>query len=421
MKMRPALAVFLIASVAGFAFNAVSTADFVQHLDRQTHALSCSFIPGLGRDASGTTGCHAALMSPYSSVLRSTVWGGIPSTLAGMSVFAFLTWRSVRVALGGTDRDRSEVGFLWLATLLPVLTSLFYASISAFVLQELCKTCAGTYVSSFAAAAAGGWLFFTATKVAKPADAEPTDAEPVELPEVVPVTPFGGVFLKGMAEGTGFVVVPVLMYGLLVPDFSTRLGACGELIKPADPAHLFVALGPQGAGIPSIELLDPLCPACAAFEDRLEFSGLGSRLSRQVVLFPLDNTCNWMIGSAAHPGACTVSEAVLCAGAEAEAVIKWAFEHSEEIRVATKADPEAAGRMVKAAFPAVGSCIGTDKVRQKLNRSLRWAVANQLPIVTPQLYVGTRKLCDEDTDLGLDWALKRLIDSHNEQPKKEAP
>jgi hypothetical protein len=48
-------------------------------------------------------------------------------------------------------------------------------------------------------------------------------------------------------------------------------------------------------------------------------------------------------------------------------------------------------------------------VKTKLNRSMRWVVQNELPVITPQLYVDGVKLCDADTDLGLDWALSRLL------------
>ena len=90
-------------------------------------------------------------------------------------------------------------------------------------------------------------------------------------------------------------------------------------------------------------------------------------------------------------------------------IIAWAFEHQEEIRTAAAADPDAAKQMVNAAFPALKKCVGSASARQRLNRSLRWAVSNRLPVLTPQLYVEGRKLCDEDTDLGLDFALSRLI------------
>jgi hypothetical protein len=61
-------------------------------------------------------------------------------------------------------------------------------------------------------------------------------------------------------------------------------------------------------------------------------------------------------------------------------------------------------------FPDLASCIGTSSVRARINRGLRWAVANQLPVLMPQVFVDGQKVCDEDTDLGLDFALARLLD-----------
>ena len=90
-------------------------------------------------------------------------------------------------------------------------------------------------------------------------------------------------------------------------------------------------------------------------------------------------------------------------------MIDWAFEHQDEIRAAAVADPKAAKAMVTAAFPELGRCVGSATARQRLNRSLRWAVQNELSVLTPQLYVGGTKLCDEDTDLGMDYALTRLL------------
>jgi hypothetical protein len=66
--------------------------------------------------------------------------------------------------------------------------------------------------------------------------------------------------------------------------------------------------------------------------------------------------------------------------------------------------------MVNERFPNLHSCIGSARVQAQLNRSLRWAVANQLPVLTPQVYVNNTRICDEDTDLGVDYVLTRLLD-----------
>src|SRR5690349_9820927 len=86
--MRPPgwLVVVLVGAALGMTFASVATYDFVQHLDRQVHSLHCSFIPGMGHET-GSSGCQAAMMSSYSSVFRTKVWGGVPISLAALAVF----------------------------------------------------------------------------------------------------------------------------------------------------------------------------------------------------------------------------------------------------------------------------------------------------------------------------------------------
>ena len=213
-----------------------------------------------------------------------------------------------------------------------------------------------------------------------------------------------------LAAGVAFVAVPVAAYVMSAPDHSRFVAACGALEDPGDPYRTLVPLSPHAGGAPTIEVLDPLCPACRAFEVRLTAAGLADKLDRKAALFPLDNACNWMVNRAIHPGACAVSEAILCAGARAGEVIAWAFEHQERIREAAAHNGSAARQMVTARFPELASCVGSVAVRSRINKSLRWAVRNHLPVLTPQLYVAGVKLCDEDVDLGLDFALTRMLE-----------
>ena len=66
---------------------------------------------------------------------------------------------------------------------------------------------------------------------------------------------------------------------------------------------------------------------------------------------------------------------------------------------------------LKQDFPALAPCLGQPLVRTRLNRSLRWVVANSLPVLTPQLFVRNQKIPDEDTDLGLDYVLARAVEN----------
>ena len=135
------------------------------------------------------------------------------------------------------------------------------------------------------------------------------------------------------------------------------------------------------------------------------------------MLFPLDPTCNWMVTEALHPGACAVSEAMLCAGrAErpegreaAQEVLNWAFKNQEKLRELAAKDEPALRAKLESTFPKVKGCLGGAQVKSKLTKSLRWAVANAIPVLTPQLFVGNSRMCDEDTDLGLEFTLRKML------------
>lgn len=441
MKPPVWLVVTLVAAVLGLVFAGLSTYDFVQHLDRQVHDLHCSFIPGLGKEA-GESGCHVAMMSPYSSVFRTHVWGGVPISLPAMAVFAFLAFLTTDLILTRRKDDVRATGFLTLATALPVMTSIVMLIISLTKLGTTCKLCVAIYLAS-AAAFAGAYATWRRARhgsrddqraIARPkrsarddhhgepawASARDLPQEPAPSPKarLVPVDDRPpatlGFFATMFATGVAFTLIPVLLYLALAPDHGRFAGTCGTLVKPADPSGIMLPLGTT-TGTPAVEVLDPLCPACRAFEQRLSASGLAPRLARKAVLFPLDNTCNWMVTEATHPGACTVSEAMLCAK-DPQAVLDWSFAEQERIRTETKADPAAAARLVKAQFPDLAGCLGSPEVKAKLNKSLRWAVANNLRVLTPQFFVDNVKLCDEDVDLGLEYMLTVMLDHKGAQP-----
>jgi protein-disulfide isomerase len=210
--------------------------------------------------------------------------------------------------------------------------------------------------------------------------------------------------------GCVFVGSSLVAYAAATPNFDKYVGACGKLAKPEDPQKVLMAIGPQTGSVEVLEVLDPLCPACRGFERRFAKLDKAQLSKRRVLLFPLDNDCNWMVDAALHPGACAISEAMLCAGDSAAEVLAWAFEEQESIVAAEREKPGSARKLAAARFPAVAGCVGSSKAKARLNRALRWAVDNQLPVLTPQLYVNGSRLCDADTDLGLDYMLSRLID-----------
>lgn len=43
---------------------------------------------------------------------------------------------------------------------------------------------------------------------------------------------------------------------------------------------------------------------------------------------------------------------------------------------------------------------------------MRWVVANNIRVLTPQLFIDKVKLCDEDVDLGLEFTLDVMLERH---------
>jgi uncharacterized membrane protein len=407
------LLAFALFGALGVAFSAVSTYDFVAHLDRQVHDVTCSFIPGGATEGAGTaSGCFAVMMSPYSSVLRDSTWGGVPIALPSLSVFAFLFFFGIVLLVKKNAELRpAHVAFAVAAAALPTVVSIIYWGISVSAVGAVCKNCVGIYVSSFGALVAAAAALFLSTRRPRPEAAEaPAGAG----------TPWGFYGLS-FVEGVLFVAVPLAVFLAMKPAYTAEMARCGELMHPEDKYEVRVALHRNPGGAQAIELVDPLCPACKAFRDRLAASGLIERLDLEGVMFPLDKTCNWMVSESLHPGACAVSEAVLCAGDRAEEVLDWSLDNHEALRQLAAADPKALTDKIKAQFPFVAECVGKPAIKTKVNRSLRWIISNSSRVMTPQLFVNGVKLCDEDSDLGLEFALKRLLSAEGSGRPAPAP
>jgi uncharacterized membrane protein len=401
---RGPLVLALAGALVGAVFAALSTSDFMQHLDRQVHAIHCSFLPGAAKDVA-ESGCRTVMMSPYSSFFREMLWGGIPISLWALAVFAFLAYRTSLMLWRG-DASSGETKVLLAATALPVAMSVLFGVLSVYKLDAVCKVCIGIYAAS-AISFAGAFLAHRARTAASPGEAR---------------------FGLALTEGAGLVAALTLAYVVLAPapDPKTSMLGCGSLVRAEDTAGVMIPLTSGKGGAPSIEVLDPLCPSCKAFDVRLGASSFGDRLDLKAVLLPLDSTCNWMVTEAIHPGACAVSEAVLCAagfgsrprdGDAARSVLRWAFDRQAELRDLAAKDERALRAEIEREFPRVKGCLGGALVRSKLTKSLRWAVANAIPVLTPQLFVHDSRMCDEDTDLGLEYTLARMLSPDAEQER----
>jgi uncharacterized membrane protein len=382
----PGLLIAGVGAVLGTIFSAVSSSDFIAMLDRQVHTIHCSLIPGAGAEI-GESGCRTVMLSPYSSIFRDSLWGGIPLAILAVAVFAYLVMHIGRTWMSNKPFTKNESFYLVVATLLPVFMSALMAFIALSKIGELCKVCEGIYASSA--------ILFVGAFMAHSKAAPATEQRPMN------------VYARWFGEGVLYVVVLVVFYVMFAPSSEKSATGCGTLVKK-DDAGIMIPLG-RGHGTPAIAVVDPLCPACKGFDARMRASDLYEKLSIEAVLFPLDATCNWMVKESLHPGACAVSEAMLCDKDGAEEILDYAFANQEELRDMAKQDDAKIRSRLESKFPKLKGCLGTPKIKNQVNKSLKWAVSNAIPVLTPQLFIGDKRVCDEDTDLGLEYTVDRML------------
>lgn len=433
----------LFASLLGLAFGMSSTLDYSSHLDRQIHDIHCSFIPGLGATTAADTGCRTAMYSPYAALFRDQYWGGVPISLFAVGAFAFFAAFSIYLLLAKESAPKRALQFLFLAGVTPLLVSIGMAAISFFRLGTFCKTCIGIYVASALLAVAGVAAFLQdraadrdrkrapwPSDPQRAAEAPPAGSEvvPGTLPDPavhanVPTTVLDERNVPGPRRAGGFLLIPAWLAGLglfsiapallyvgSLPNYAGYISGCGKLEKPTEPNNALIRVTPLRATQPATLFVDPLCPTCKALHQRLEAEQVMDKLDVTLVLFPLDSECNWMLDRPLHPGACVVSKAILCSDHKAMQVLEWAYENQEDLLAAAKA---AAGivnvrAMIRERWPGLEACIESKETKLRLDRMLRYIVNNQLPVSTPQMYLGETRVCDEDTDMGLAYAMRKL-------------
>ncbi len=420
--MRYKTAIFTIVAALGAGLGVVystfSTYDFANHLDRQLHTLNCSFLPGFSEETQlddAAEGCQVAMFSPYSSMWRDRYWGGIPVSLFAMGLFGFAFVLAVWSLAVRRAHTWPVNAVLLVAALSAVGASLFFFWVSLSELNTVCKLCAGTYIGSAVLLVGAALAALTSRADRRVAAAAAAAAAPgpdggappaPKRPWLAPLVSLGVMLAElGLA-----VLAPAVLYAAALPDYTPYVTGCETLARREDKAGVLLPLGRAGGSNDALLVLDPLCAACKAFHRRLGAAPGAREISPKVLLLPLDAECNWMISDSPHPGACLLSRALLCAGPETESVLEFIYAEQDELR-AMGGRGEIAGIQdaIVRRFPNLQTCLVAPETKIKLNKTLQFAVANRLPLLTPQLFLNGRRLCDEDTDLGLDFALDRLL------------
>lgn len=402
----------LVGAALGLVFAAYSTSDYAAHLDRQIHAVHCSFIPGAPVDSADANACKAALFSPYSAIFRDAYWGGVPISLFAVGSFAFFAGFALYLMLGSARAPRRAFQFAGTLGFLPLAASLVMFTISATQLHAFCKLCVGIYFSSALIAAAGvlAWVHLRdERRVAQ----EPTiPQEKAALgPSAPAARPVGGLGLLAawsVALGVS-AALPALVYVSAMPDYKPLLSSCGKLAVTKEPHDALLKL-PTAHPVRAVTLFeDPLCPTCKAFHERMVTEGVLENLDVTLALFPLDSDCNWMLDRPLHAGACTLSKAILCEKDKVRAVLEWSFAEQDDLREAGKSGGKALRDKIAARWgEATLACIDDVQTTARLNQHLHYASNNHVPVSTPQMFLGEARICDEDTDLGLKYTLAQL-------------
>ncbi len=366
-------------------------------------------------DAGGESACRAAMYSPYAALLRDKYWGGVPISLFAVGAFAFFAAFALYLVVAGPLAPRKATKFFGIVSFSPLLASALMATISAVELGQFCKTCVGIYISSALLTIAGigvliegnrkGLVVVSGDKPegteAKVATNKPAAAIPEGALWLIPVW----LVVLGI-----FAVTPALLYVSALPSYANYIADCGKLAKTGEDNPVLLHHKPAGAKQQATLFVDPLCPTCKGFHKRLIAEKVIDQLDMTLVLFPLDNECNWMLDRSLHPGSCLVSKAVLCADRRALDVLEWAYDNQEKILESAKA---AAGlvnvrAMIREKWSNLDTCIDSKETKVRLDKMLHYIVDNKLPVSTPQLFLGDTRLCDEDSDIGLAFTLRKL-------------
>jgi hypothetical protein len=90
-------------------------------------------------------------------------------------------------------------------------------------------------------------------------------------------------------------------------------------------------------------------------------------------------------------------------------MLEWSYDNQDDLRDLGKSNPAALKKKIADKWGAdVVACADDAKTKIRLNQMLHYASDNHIPVSTPQMFLGEKRICDEDTDLGLKYTLAQL-------------
>jgi len=266
----------------------------------------CSTASGLG--------CHSVAASPYSVVL------GLPLASWGAIFYSALLILGIGGVIFRRDCGHAYLRWAFWLAVAGFAIDLFLAHTMIFRLRAVCWLCLATYIINLAvitSLAASVWrepkpkisliAIFPGTNDARGADRYYRNVIKSLLVGCAVIAAVAGI------AGTQFVAQS------LTGSDRERLARIKDNLSRQKPKLIEVEkrpfMGSAAAKLTVVEFSDFLCPYCAKASTYLKLSETGKHDKARLVFrhYPLDKSCNRIVSSDIHPGACLLAEGAVCA------------------------------------------------------------------------------------------------------------
>lgn len=382
-SMRPKI------TIAGLLFSAAGIIITVLLVCKHSFPDLCESSFGCSID--GVDGCDQLGKSPYSSVF------GISVASLGLIFYSalFVLW-----ALLWKNKDDSRQYSITLAAIFflsafGLVTDIVLAYINFTVLLVPCLLCIYTYIATL--------LIFLSAVLAQKSGEIVKDITLKDTLKPAVFSATGGLIIALLIHGCMVFISPGQgdqNEGLLPPDQTERLLEEFNTLKQVDMNVAGLnAAGDENAYIEIHEFADFLCPHCrhAAKTITMAKKKWPGRIKVYYRHFPLDGSCNPVVGRTSQPVGdwrCNAAQAAICAESDPNFTAFYngifAFQETNPPMIGLT-QLEALAKRTGADWNQIVSCMGTARMKARLDRDIRDASALNIRS-TPTLVVNGRLL-----------------------------
>lgn len=379
------LTVALIACVIGAVCAFIS-------LDRYLEIQKSGVAEASFCSVSDFIDCDIVEASSYASI------NGLPVAGIGFVYYIFM-FLFVFVGRFFKGFKMPTVAFVWWASVLSIIYTIYMAYISMSVLNVICLTCAGMYVANLllfvSLYLAMGmplkecvsfiWGYWATIITNKKRGIDFMPKFWTHLLSAVIIFGIGMIFITSAAKNIGS------------PNQEEIAGYVGRHFRQSKYDLKFdknntPMWGTKGAPVTIVEFSDFECPYCkiAAFRVKPFLVEFKKDVAFYFLNYPLDSTCNHYMQHQMHPGACLAAKAVICANAEGKF---WEY-HNALFRNKGRIDDELIKKItrnLKLSEAAFNECLADPATERKLQDDIE--AARRIYVSgTPSVFINDRNL-----------------------------